>query len=340
MGLRTPRITRLMSVDAYKGQRVLITGGLGFVGSNIAQKLACYGARVTIVDSLDPRYGGNQANVEEIRDRITVHIGDYRAVQLMSPLVREAAIIFHLAAQVSYIDSFRIPLEDLDLNCRGTLQLLDLCRALNQNARVVFASSRLVLGKIVSQPIREDHPADPLSIYGVHKLAAEKYHQLYGAAYGLRTAILRITNPYGERQQLKHSKYSLPGWFMRLALEGKPIQIFGDGTQLRDYLYATDLADAFLAVGLSAAPPGEVFNCGAGRSVQFREMAEAIVRILKRGRVEYVPWPPEYERVETGDVNFCVDKLTQATGWRASVSLEEGIERMYRYFAPRLPRYL
>lgn len=329
-----------MDFEIYKGQRVLITGGLGFIGSNIAQKLACYGAKVTLVDSLDPRYGGNQANVEEILDRITVQVGDYRDAHLMSPLVRTADVIFHLAAQVSYIDSFRVPLEDLDLNCRGTLQLLDLCRTLNPNARVVFASSRLVLGKVVSQPIREDHPTDPLSIYGVHKLAAEKYHRLYGAVCGLKTAILRITNPYGERQQLKHGKYSLPGWFMRLALEGKSIQIFGDGTQLRDYLYATDLADAFLAVGLSAAPPGEIFNCGSGRSVQFREMAETIIRVLKRGRVEYVPWPPDYERVETGDVNFSVDKLAQATGWRASVSLEEGIERMYRYFASRLPRYL
>lgn len=329
-----------MSFEAYKGRRVLITGGLGFIGSNIAQRLACYGAKVTLVDSLDPRYGGNPANVEEIRDRITIQVCDYRAAHLLSPLVRDADIVFHLAAQVSYIDSSQIPLEDLDLNCRGTLQLLELCRELSPEARVVFASSRLVLGKVVQQPIREDHPTEPLSIYGVHKLACEHYHRLYAIAYGMRTATLRLTNPYGERQQLKHGKYSLPGWFMRLALEGKPIQIFGDGTQLRDYLYATDLADAFLAIGLSDVSPGEVFNCGSGHSVQFREMAETIVRVLKRGRVEYVPWPPAYERVETGDVNFSIDKLIQATGWRASVSLEEGIERMYRYFASRLTRYL
>ncbi len=330
----------MMNFEAYKGRRVLITGGLGFIGSNIAQKLARYGARMTIVDSLHPLYGANLANVAEIRDEVTLHVGDYRNQSLMRPLVRDADIIFHLAGQVSYIDSTRIPFEDLDLNCRVTLQLLELCRELNPEVRVVFASSRLVLGKILRQPVREDHPTEPLSLYGVHKLAAEKYHRLYAAGYGMRTAILRITNPYGDRQQLKHSKYSLPGWFMRLALEEKRITIFGDGSQLRDYVYATDLADAFLAVGLSDAPAGELFNCGLGRSVAFREMAETVVRVLGKGTIAHVPWPPDYERVETGDVNFDVSKLQEMTGWKPAVSLAEGIERMYRYFAMRLPLYL
>jgi len=329
-----------MNFEAYRGARVLITGGLGFIGSNIAQKLALLGARITIVDSLDPLYGGTLANVEEIRDRIRIHVGDFRDRLLMEPLVRETNIIFSLAAQVSYIDSSRIPFDDLDLNCRGPLQTLELCRTQNPEAKVVFASSRLVLGKIVRQPALEDHPTEPLSLYGTHKLAAEKYHQLYAAQYGIRTAVLRITNPYGERQQLKHSKWSLPGWFMRLALEGKPITIFGDGSQLRDYIYATDLADAFLAVGLSSTPPGEVFNCGSGRSVRFREMAETIVRVLRRGTIEFVPWPPDYERVETGDVSFDIGKLSRMVGWTPSVSLEEGVDRMYRYFASRLPLYL
>ncbi len=329
-----------MNFEAYQGKRVLITGGLGFIGSNIAQRLAPYGAKVTIVDSLDPRYGGNVANVEEIRDRITIRIGDCRDRVLMEPLMRDADVIFHLAAQVSYIDSPRIPFEDLDLNCRASLELLELCRLRNLQARVVFASSRLVLGKIVHQPVREDHPSEPLSLYGVHKLAAEKYHWLYATLYGIRTVILRVTNPYGERQQLKHSKYSLPGWFMRLALEGKPIMIFGDGRQLRDYIYATDLADAFLVVGLSEIPAGEIFNCGFGRSVPFREMAETIVRVLGKGLIEFVPWPPDYERVETGDVNIDISKLHRATGWAPSISLEEGIARMYRYFVSRLQLYL
>lgn len=330
----------MMDFRAYRDQRVLITGGLGFIGSNIAHKLVADGAKVTIVDALLPLYGGNQANVQEIRDRVTVHVHDYRDPVLMKPLVREADVMIHLAAQVSYIDSSRIPFDDLDLNCRGTLQLLELCREVNTAVRVVFASSRLVLGKVVTQPVREDHPTEPLSLYGVHKLAAEKYHRLYSSIYGIKTAVLRVANPYGERQQLKHGKYSLPGWFMRLVLEGKPIRIFGDGRQLRDYVYATDLAEAFLAAGLVAAAPSELFNCGSGRAVPFREMAETVVRVLKKGTIEYVPWPPDYERVETGDVSLDIGKLQRMTGWKPAVSLEEGIERMCRYFSTRLPLYL
>ena len=164
----------MIDFEGYRGMRVLIAGGLGFIGSNIAQKLAVHGAKITIVDSLDPLYGGNRVNVEEIYDRIAIHIGDFRDRALMEPLVREANVIFNLAAQVSYIDSSRIPFDDLDVNCRGTLQLLELCRAQNPEAKVIFASSRLVLGKVLRQPVLEDHPTEPLSLYGVHKLAAEK----------------------------------------------------------------------------------------------------------------------------------------------------------------------
>jgi nucleoside-diphosphate-sugar epimerase len=329
----------MVNFDEYRGKRVLITGGLGFIGSNIAHKLVAHGARVTIIDSLAPLYGGNKINVHEIRNDIAIRIGDFSDETLMRPLIPEVNVIFHLAAQVSYIDSSRIPLEDLEINCRGTLQLLELCRQYNRDVKVIFASSRLVLGKIVNQPVREDHPTEPLSLYGVHKLAAEKYHRLYASTHGIKTAVLRITNPYGERQQLKHSKYSLPGWFMRLAIEGKPIKIFGDGNQMRDYIYATDIADAFLSVGAAPVAAGDIFNCGFGRSVPFRAMAETIVRVLGKGSIEYVPWPENYEQVETGDVHFDTGKLTRCTGWKPSISLEQGIERMYSYFEPRLSHY-
>ena len=329
-----------MNADAYAGRRVLITGGLGFIGSNIAHKLLPLGATVTLVDSMAPLYGGNPANIAEVRDQVTVCIGDCRDEALMRPLVREADVIFHLAAQVSYIDSAGIPLEDLDINCRGTLQLLELCRQDNPAARVVFASSRLVLGKLVRHPVREDHPTEPLSLYGIHKLAGEHYHRMYASLHNLRTAVVRLSNPYGERQQIRHSKYSLPGWFMRLAVENKPITIFGDGRQLRDYIYATDVADAFIAVGCADIVPGELFHCGFGHPIPFRQMAETIVRVLKRGTIQFVPWPANYERVETGDLSFDVGKLSSMTGWKPVVSLDEGIERMWRYFEPRLSLYL
>lgn len=329
----------MITFEQYRGTRVLITGGLGFIGSNIAHKLVRHGAKVAIIDSMAPLYGGNLANVEEIVDDIVLSIGDFRDESRLRPLIADVDIIFHLAAQVSYIDSARMPLEDLDINARGTLQLLDICRQFQRDIKVIFASSRLVLGKIVKQPVREDHPTEPLSLYGVHKLAAEKYHRLYADLHGIKTAVLRITNPYGERQQLKHSKYSLPGWFMRQAIEGKPIKIFGDGNQMRDYIYATDIADAFLAIGAAPFVPGEVFNCGYGSSVTFRTMVETIVRVLRKGSIEYVPWPDNYEQVETGDVHFDTGKLSETTGWRPSISLEQGIERMSAYFGPRLSQY-
>lgn len=331
-----------MTIDfaRYRGVRALITGGLGFIGSNIAHKLVRCGAKVTIIDSLAPLYGGNLANVAEIRDQIVLRTGDFRDASLLGSMVTDADIVFHLAAQVSYLDSPNIPFEDLDINARGTLQLLELCRQSERDVKVIFASSRLALGKIVTHPVREDHRAEPLSLYGVHKLAAENYHRLYARRYGLKTAVLRITNPYGERQQLKHGKYSLPGWFMRLALEGSPIKIFGDGKQLRDYVYATDIADAFLAIGLAPFAAGEVFNCGFGRSVAFRTMAETVVRVLRKGSIEFVPWPDDYEREETGDLHFDTQKIRDLTGWTPSVSLDQGIERMYQYFAPRLSQYV
>ena len=323
----------MTACESYNGKRVLITGGLGFIGSNIAHQLVPLGARVTIVDSLAPLYGGNFANIEEIQS-------DYRDLSLMTPLLRKADLLFHMAAQVSYIDSAKIPLDDLDINCKGTLQMLEICRQHNPEVKVVFASSRLVLGKVLTQPVREDHPAEPLSLYGVHKLACEEYFRFYARTYGLKTVVLRITNPYGERQQLKHSKYSLPGWFMRLAMEGKPITIFGDGGQLRDYVYGTDIAEAFVTVGATEVPSGEIFNCGYGRSVPFREMVETIVEVLGRGEVTYLPWPADYERSETGDVNFDVSKLRRAIGWIPKISLKEGVKQMYEYYLPRWERYI
>lgn len=323
----------------YSGQRVLITGGLGFIGSNLAHRLVQLGADVRIVDALDPAYGGNWANLEGIAEKVSVEVGDVRDAALLARLLPDVDVVFNLAAQVSYLDSNQTPFRDLELNCRAQLVLLDAVRRFADRARVVFASSRLVLGTIRSTPVREDHPTNPRSIYGIHKLTAEKYHHMYAEVYRLRTAVIRLTNPYGERQQIKHNKYSLPGWFMRLAMEDKPITIFGDGGQLRDYVYATDVAEAFLAVGLAEFPPGAIFNCGSGRPTRFRDMAEVVVRTVGQGRIEYVPWPPDYERVESGDITVDIGKLRQVTGWSPSVELEEGIARMYRYYSTRMADY-
>jgi nucleoside-diphosphate-sugar epimerase len=323
----------------YKNKTVVITGGLGFIGSNIAQKLVALGAKIILIDSFDSRYGANLANVAEVQNQIQIVKADIRNTDSISSLIEKADVVFHLAAQVSYIDSASIPFEDLELNAKTSLQILELCKTLNKKARVIFASSRLVLGKVTAHPIQENHIAEPLSLYGIHKLTSENYFRLYGKMHGLQTAVLRITNPYGERQQIKHSKYSLPGWFMRQLMEGKDITIFGDGGQLRDYIYATDIADAFVLTGLAENLNGEVYNCGLGKSSSFRQMCETLVKIIGKGKIQYVPWPANYEKVETGDVEVDNSKLRKLTGWHPTITLEQGLEKMVRYYTPRLALY-
>lgn len=324
----------------YRGKKALITGGAGFLGSNLAHALVSLGAEVTILDSMKSLYGGNLFNLRDIRDGVKFVLGDIRDKALVAELVVGKDVIFNFAAQVSYIDSSKIPFEDLDVNCGGHLTILEACRNMNPQVKVIFSSSRMVLGKILEDPMTESHPTNPLSLYGIHKLAAEKYHLMYHKDYGIPTVVLRVTNPYGVRQQIKHSKYSIPGWFMRLAMEGKPIKIFGDGAQIRDYVYVSDIVDAFLGVGAREEAVGEVYNCGSGVSTRFRDMVECIVDVVGSGSLEYVPWPENYERVETGDFRTDITKLSNAIDWRPSISLREGMERMVAYYRVNLESYL
>lgn len=324
----------------YKDKKVLITGGLGFIGGSIARELIGLGAKVTILDNLDPMYGGNLFNVEDIKDNIEIVNGNTKNDGLIQKIILDKDIIFDLAAQVSHTDSSNMPFEDLEINCKAHLILLEACRELNPKVKIIFSSSRLALGKIVENPITESHPTNPLSLYGIHKLTAEKYFILYNKLYGIPTTILRLTNPYGERQQIKHSKYSMPGWFMRLAMEDKTIEIFGDGTQLRDYIHINDAVEAFLLAGISSKTDGEIYNCGLGKSIPFKKMAELIVKIVGSGKIEYIPWPKNYEKEETGNCEIDITKLNQATSWRPTIDIEEGLERMWQYYKIHKDKYI
>lgn len=329
-----------MDLDIYKNKKVFITGGLGFLGSNIANKIVSLGAEVTILDSLNPLYGGNFFNIEGIKDKINVVIGDIRNESLVNGLIKDKDIVFNLAAQVSYIDSSLMPFEDLDVDCKGQLVVLEACRKYNKNAKIIFSSSRMVLGKILTEIVDEEHPTNPLSFYGIHKLIAEKYHLMYYRDYGIRSVVLRITNPFGERQQIKHSKYSLPGWFMRLAMEGKTIKIFGDGNQLRDYIYGTDIASAFIFCAVSDNTDGKIYNCGYGESLRFKDMVNLVVKTVGSGNIEFVPWPENYERIETGDFKTDISKLTKDVGWKPEITVEEGVKRMVDYYKKYKDKYL
>ena len=316
----------------YGGRRVLLLGGLGLIGSTLAHQLVELGARVTIVDALFPQYGGNLKNLEGIEDRVTLHVGDIRDETLMRAVVPGQECIVNLAAQVSYTDSVFDPLLDLDINCRGHLLLLELCRHLNPDSKVLFAGSRLQFGRIERIPVGEDHPQLPLMPYGIHKMAAEKYCQMYHRTHSLCTTVLRLANPYGPRQQMKHSKYGIVNWFIRLAMEGGTIKVFGDGRQVRDYVFVDDVATAFLLAGSLGEADGEVFNVGSGTPTSFREMAEAVVRIVGGGRIEFVPWPPEYTNIETGDYVTDITRIKRLLGWAPRTSLADGIAETHRYY--------
>ncbi|MFI5329489.1 MAG: NAD-dependent epimerase/dehydratase family protein [Desulfobaccales bacterium] len=316
-----------------------MTGGAGLIGSTIAHLAVHSGAQVTILDAMLPVYGGNLFNLEGIFGAIKFVQGDIRDGSLVKRLVREADLIFSLAGQVSYVDSNTDPLLDLDINCKGHLQVLEACREAKSRARLVFASSRFVYGKIDYNPVDEGHPFNCLSIYGIHKLAGEKYYRFYQEAYGLETVSVRIANPYGPRQQMKHSKYGIVNWFIRLALEGKPLTIYGEGRQGRDYIFVEDLAEAMLALAQAPAVSGEVYNLGSATSTPFIEMARLVAAAVPGTQVQQVEWPADRYFVETGDYISDIGKITGAMGWRPRTPLKEGIERTVAYYTKYREKY-
>jgi len=272
----------------FTGKKILITGGAGFIGSNLAHELVTLGSQVTIVDAMLPLYGGNLFNLEDIKDKITFVEGDVRDADLMNKLVAGQDIVYHLAAQVSYIDSKDQPFLDLDINGRGTLTVLEALRLHAPQAKFLFASSRMVYGKIQTVPVSEHHPTHPLSMYGIHKLLGEKYCRYFADTFDLHTIAIRIPNPYGPRQQMKHSKYSIVGWFVRQAMEGKTIEIFGDGSQERDYLYISDIVDAFLHLTMKGEK-GEVYNIGTDERIRFVDMVDAVLNSVGSGQKKHIP---------------------------------------------------
>jgi nucleoside-diphosphate-sugar epimerase len=295
---------------------------------------------VTVIDNLHPLYGGNRFNIADVADQIEVVFDDVRNLEVLKPLIAKSETMFHLAAQVSYIDSLSMPYEDLDLNARATLGILETCRTLNPQLRILFSSSRMTYGRVEAPLVSETSPTNPLSLYGIHKLTAEKYLLMYYKDFGIPTTSLRLTNPYGPRQQIKHSKYSLVGWFVRQAMDGQTIKIFGDGAQLRDYVFVDDIVDAMLRCAVTPAAAGEVINVGSGQSTMFRDMVSAVIRCVQRGQAEFVPWPENYERVETGDIAVDISKLKGLTSWQPRYTLDEGIRRTFEYYSQHAGYYV
>jgi UDP-glucose 4-epimerase len=326
--------------DGYRGARVLVTGGLGFIGSHLAKRLVDLGAEVTLVDSLIPEYGGNLYNVREIADRVRINYSDIRDPWSIRHLVQDKDFIFNLAGQVSHLDSMADPETDLDINCKSQLSLLEACRDNNPDASIVFAASRQQYGRPQSLPVTEDDPQVPVDVNGINLVAGESYHLLYNDVHGIRATSLRLTNTYGPHLLMKHDRQGFITTFIRLAIEGEPISVFGDGGQLRDFTYVSDVVEAFLAIALAREAYGRAFNVGGLEPVSLLDVAHLCQELAGRnGTVKTVPWPPDRKKIDIGSIYVDHTRLSRTTGWQPTVSMRDGLRETIDFYKTHREQY-
>jgi nucleoside-diphosphate-sugar epimerase len=322
----------------FEGRKVLILGGLGFIGSNLAIRLVSMGAQVTVVDSMLPQFGGNLCNIEPVSDRVRVNFSDIRDPFSMDYLVRDAEVIYSVAGQTSHIESMTDPVTDLDINCRSQLVILERCRVHNPSVRIVYASTRQLYGRPRYLPVDEKHPLLPADVNGVNKLAAEHYYTLYSKVYDMKCVSLRLTNTYGPRQQLRGNKQGFAGVFIRLALTGKEIKIFGDGNQVRDFNYIDDVVDAFLLATDNEGLYGKSYNLGSDKRYSLLDFVNTLRRHCSFD-FKLVPFPPDHGAIDIGDYYADFSLFRSETGWEPQIDLEGGLKRTVDYFLPRVESY-
>jgi dTDP-glucose 4,6-dehydratase/UDP-glucose 4-epimerase len=326
-------------MDTFRGARVLVTGGLGFIGSNLARRLVALGADVTLVDSLIPLYGGNLHNVADIRDAVTVNVCDVRDRFAMEYLVQRQDYLFNLAGQTSHLDSMTDPQTDLDINASAQLSILEACRKANPRVRLVFASTRQLYGRPDYLPVDEKHPVRPVDVNGINKLAGEGYHLLYSSVYGIRSSVLRLTNTYGPGMRVKDARQTFLGIWIRQLLEGAPIKVFGDGAQLRDFNYVDDCVEALLRAASDDVAIGRVYNLGSEEVVSLKDLAQMMTALVPGARHELVPFPPERKAIDIGDYYSDFSLIRRELGWAPSVGLREGLARSLDYFKTHAAHY-
>lgn len=324
--------------SAYHNKKILVTGGLGFIGSNLALRLVSLGAKVTVLDSMIDDYGGNFFNVEPIKDKIKINISDMRDKYGINYLVRDQDIIFNLAGQLSHIDSMIDPYADLEINCTAQLSLLEAVRHHNPKAVVVLSSTRQIYGKPQYLPVDENHPISPVDVNGINTAAGEWYHTLYHNVYGLKTVALRLTNTFGPRQLMKHNRQGFIPFFIRQLIEGKTIHIFGDGLQMRDINYVDDVIEALLLSGIKKNAVGQVYNLG-GEPVSLLDLTKLMIRVNKKGQYTLTPFPPEKKRIDIGDYYGNYTKIKDELGWEPKVKLAEAIRRTFAYYRKNKTHY-
>jgi UDP-glucose 4-epimerase len=321
-----------MKIDTFEGKRVLITGGAGFIGSNLAKRLVSLGAGITLVDSLIPNFGGNLFNIEGIRDKVLLNITDVRDPHAMAYLVQDQDFLFNLAGQTSHLDSMADPFTDLEINATAQLSILEACRKHNPMVRIVFASTRQLYGRPEYLPVDEKHPIRPVDVNGINKLAGEWYHLLYCQVYGIQATALRLTNTYGEGMRVKDARQTFLGIWMRNLIEGVPIKVFGDGKQLRDFNYVDDVVDALLMAATNPKSVGQVYNLGSSEVISLGDLACMLVDIHAANSFEIVPFPPERKAIDIGDYYSDYSKIKTEIDWEPKVSLAEGLRKTLDYY--------
>jgi UDP-glucose 4-epimerase len=329
----------MVDFQNFAGKSILITGGLGFIGSNLARTLADLGARVTVVDSLIPEYGGNLFNLNGHESRIRINIADIRDEFSMAHLVQGQDYLFNLAGQTSHLDSMRNPFVDLDINCRSQLFILEACKEHNSGLKVVYASTRQIYGRPDFLPVHEGHLLHPTDVNGINKMAGEWYHILYNNVYGIRGCALRLTNTYGPRMRVKDARQTFLGVWIRLAVEGKPFEVWG-GNQLRDFTYVDDAVEALLLAAAAPSADGGVFNVGGGPPLSLEALAQLLVEVNGAGEYHVRAFPPERKQIDIGDYYADDRLLRQTLGWQPRVTLADGLARTLAFYREHLPRYL
>ena len=316
---------------AFLGKRVLITGGLGFIGSNLARRLVGMGVEVCLIDFLDSRYGGNYANIYEFKNQARVVIADVRDQALMTGLVRDQDFLFNLAGQISHLGSIQDPRTDLEINCSSVLAILEICRLHNPSVKIVYSSTRQIYGRPRYLPVDEKHPMEPIDFNGISKMAGGWYHILYNQIYGMRTTSLRMTNVYGPRMWVKDGRLSFIGLWFRQIVEGQELSIFGDGQQIRDFNDVEDVVDALLLTAANPVSDGQIYNLG-GEPISLLDLARLMVEVNGSGSYHLVEFPADRKRIDIGDYYGDYTKIRTELGWQPQVKLRDGIARTLAYY--------
>jgi UDP-glucose 4-epimerase len=324
--------------EKWRQKRILITGGAGFIGSTLAMRLANYGSKVTVIDSMIPEFGGNLHNLNDCASKIHINFSDIREPHSLKPLLKDVDVLFSLAGQTSHMDSMTDPYTDLHINCAAQLNLLETCRQVNPDVRIIFASTRQIYGRPNYLPVDEDHPINPVDINGIHKYAAEQYYQMYHNLYQIKSCILRLTNTIGPRMRIKDARQTFVGIWIRRLLEEEPIEVWG-GDQLRDFNDVEDVVDALLITSLTEEAYGQVFNLGSEEKVSLLELAQRMIKINGSGNLKIMQFPEQRSKIDIGDYYSSHNRISLLTGWRPERPLNQTLENALDFYKRNLALY-